>query len=74
MNNRTNKIFVAIYNNEVVCLDNTLTNFHTKFLKIEKACPGYLTLFRRFKAVKDDVVQNFTLTLSGKEYHFQKLV
>lgn len=74
MNNRTNKIYVAIIDNKVICLDNTLTGFREKFLKIEKACPGYLTLFRRFKTVNKEVVQSFDLTLSDKLYHFQKLV
>lgn len=69
MNKHLVAVFTAIINNEIVCHETNLLAFHGAFKKIEKIIPAYQVFYRRF--LKTD---RFTLTLSGKEYHFQKLI
>lgn len=67
MNNRTKKFFIAINDNEVVCLDNTLAGFHELFKKMESSAVGYITFFRKFKET-----DRFQLEINNKVYYFQK--
>jgi hypothetical protein len=70
MNNQLRCFYVAILDNEVVCFDTTVAVFRKEFVKIEPKIFNYRTLLRKF----DTPSAKFTLTLSGKEYHFQKLI
>jgi hypothetical protein len=65
---------VVIHDNSVVVIDTTLTGLRNQFLKIEKQCPAYITLYQKFTPLNKPKTDAFTLTLSGKVYHFQKVV
>lgn len=68
VNKRLGKIFVAIRDNDLVCLDFNLMGFHEKFSKIEPGCGSYITFFRNFK--KHDE-RRFRFEAGEKEYWFQ---
>lgn len=70
MNNQLRSLYVAILDNEVVCVDTNLQAFHKEFSKIEPDFYHYRTLSRKFTPSVD----RFQLILSGKAYYFQKLV
>lgn len=61
--------YVAILDNEVVCFDTNLAKFHAKFIKIEPQCAGYNSFYSYFKGKS-----RFDITMSGKQYFFQKVV
>jgi len=69
MNKDIKALYVAIENNEVVCFDTNLSKFHLHFSNMEPQCPSYIIFHRAFKKG-----YKFTKTLSGKGYHFQKVL
>lgn len=62
-------LYVAIFNNEVVCFETNLTAFYYAFNKIESEIKGYDSFYRRFKKEK-----HFMKLINGKEYWFQKVL
>jgi len=69
MNKHLTAVFTAIIDNEIVIHETNLLAFHKIVKKKEDAAHNYQWFYRHFLAS-----DRFQLTLSGKTYHFQKLV
>lgn len=69
VNNNLKALYVAIVENEIVCFDTNLADFHAQFFKMEPSARIYQWFYREFKKTA-----YFKLELSGKAYYFQKVV
>lgn len=69
VNNNLKALYVAIVENEIVCFDTNLADFHAQFLKMEPTTRIYQWFYREFKKMP-----HFKLEISGKTYYFQKVV
>lgn len=69
MNPNLKALYVAIVDNEVVCFDTNLTKFYKQISNMESSVKPYQWLYREFS--KNN---RFSLTLSDKEYFFQKVL
>lgn len=67
MNYRTTRLFVAIHDNKIVRVDTTLRGFYNGMIAIEPTFIGYMTLYRKLKAVPV-----FNIWIEGKEYHIEE--
>lgn len=61
--------YVAIVKNKVICYDTNLRLFQEKFSAIEKDSRNYDWFYREFKKS-----EQFSITITDKEYFFQKVV
>jgi len=69
MNERISKLFSCCLNNRVVIIDTNFKAFHATLKKIEPDCNSDRWYSDRFKEEKE-----FSQTINGKDYHFQKLI
>lgn len=74
MNARNSKYFVCIIDNDALVVEHTLKKLHSSLEGKIDNLPSYMTLFRRFSALGEDVAARFSLTIDGKEYWFQKVI
>jgi hypothetical protein len=69
MNNRVKKMFVAIYDNEVIVFDTNFSSFYSKFKGIEPGINSQSYYSKLFQTESKLVIRGY-----GKEYIWQKLV
>ncbi|MCL4638969.1 MULTISPECIES: hypothetical protein [Olivibacter] len=62
-------LYIVIRNGEAICFETNLRAFVRKFEEIEGESRNFDFFYRKFKRER-----LFKLTLSGKEYTFQKLL
>lgn len=67
MNKRADNIYAAIVDNEIICLNTTLTKFHSDLKTKGVDVKGYMTFFRAFSTT-----DRFAKTIDGKECWFQR--
>lgn len=69
MNHQLRSLFVAILNNEIVCVETNLSAFQREFEKREPGFRTYKQLLHKFKSER-----HFATEIKEKTYYFQKVV
>nr|BFF40254.1 hypothetical protein BACY1_20590 [Tenacibaculum mesophilum] len=69
MNDRIKKLFSCTVNNRVVVIETNFRLFHKLLKVVEPNCNSDRWYIDRFKEDRE-----FSQTIDGKVYHFQKLV